>query len=81
MPKLSRDKKHPAVYTNSKGLEKDVYLQYEEKKDGFVVRDAETDKPVLRESYVSLAELRNAGVKIRLMTPVEPSHDLVGAAN
>ena len=61
MGRLSRNAQHNGQYTNSKGQVKDIIVQYNDAKGGFVLKDRNTGKILIPTAYQTLAEMKNAG--------------------
>lgn len=71
MPRYSHSKRYFGTFTNSKGQEKEGYLEWSSDKGGFILRDAATKMPLTTMVYNNLHAVKTAGVKFAVTGKVE----------
>jgi len=62
MPRLNHTTRHSGVFTNSNGTTKDAYIFWNIEKEGFVIYDATTNRPLINTAYPSLAAMKEAKI-------------------
>ncbi len=68
MARLNHQVKHNGVFTNRSGESRDAYLFWSDAKGGFIVFDANTNRPLVNTAYPNLKSLRDNAVNFTLKT-------------
>lgn len=71
MSRLRHDERYTGIYTTSSGIQRRAYLMWRKDKEGFVVFDANTNRPLINTAYPNLSSMLDNRVNFRRVSEVE----------